>query len=58
MKAFALGLAASVLLAAAAAHAPRAWAVDNLSSEDAPDLVPRSKPRTTKAPSLSLRQCW
>jgi tetratricopeptide (TPR) repeat protein len=41
MKAFALGLAASVLLAAAAAaaHAPRAWAVDNLSSKDAPDLT-------------------
>jgi tetratricopeptide (TPR) repeat protein len=37
MKAFALGLAASVLLAAA--HAPRAWAVDNLSSKDAPDLT-------------------
>ena len=39
MKAFALGLAASVLLAAAAAHVPRAWAVDNLSSKDAPDLT-------------------
>ena len=39
MKAFALGLAASVLLVAAAAHAPRAWAVDNLSSKDAPDLT-------------------
>lgn len=39
MKAFALGLVASVLLAAAAAHAPRAWAVDNLSSKDAPDLT-------------------
>jgi tetratricopeptide (TPR) repeat protein len=39
MKAFALGLAASVLLAAAAAHTPRAWAVDNLSSKDAPDLT-------------------
>ena len=39
MKAFALGLAASVLLAAATAHAPRAWAVDNLSSKDAPDLT-------------------
>jgi tetratricopeptide (TPR) repeat protein len=39
MKAFALGLAASVLLAAAAAPAPRAWAVDNLSSKDAPDLT-------------------
>jgi tetratricopeptide (TPR) repeat protein len=39
MKAFALGLAAIVLLAAAAAHAPRAWAVDNLSSKDAPDLT-------------------
>jgi len=31
--------AASALLAAAAAHAPRAWAVDNLSSKDAPDLT-------------------
>jgi tetratricopeptide (TPR) repeat protein len=39
MKASALGLAASVLLATAAAHAPRAWAVDNLSSKDAPDLT-------------------
>jgi tetratricopeptide (TPR) repeat protein len=39
MKAFALGLAASVLLAAAAAHASRAWAVGNLSSQDAPDLT-------------------
>jgi tetratricopeptide (TPR) repeat protein len=39
MKAFALGLAAGVLLAAAAAHAPRAWAVDNLTSKDAPDLA-------------------
>jgi tetratricopeptide (TPR) repeat protein len=39
MKAFALGLAAGVLLAATAAHAPRAWAVDNLTSKDAPDLT-------------------
>jgi tetratricopeptide (TPR) repeat protein len=39
MKAFALGLAAGVLLAAAAAHAPPAWAVDNLTSKDAPDLT-------------------
>jgi tetratricopeptide (TPR) repeat protein len=39
MKAFALGLAAGVLLAATAAHAPLAWAVDNLTSKDAPDLA-------------------